>query len=284
MAITLVIPATDQHDFTKRCIESVYENAEGELEIILIDNGSEERYTKEFTNVPHRTLRESHNRGVLHTFKQGIKAASHDIVCFIHNDTLIHEKGWNVRIEQAFKDDPQLGLAGLLGARALHKDGGRMGVMSHMLGKEYGKCECHDPAALHHGELMTNIAPAAVLDGVGLFFRRSALLKVAARTNVFAADRPLHHWYDRNFSANFLEQGWHVAVIGIQFDHFSGATANTSDSYRKAAEEWAERNGKPIVEDNPDLTMYRIGEEQFIREWSPRLPVGVGPNYEVTWA
>src|SRR5207253_9726635 len=106
------------------------------------------------------------------------------------------------------------------GARGVHPDGGREGCMSHMLGREWGKTEGAQPAALHHGELMTGVSPAVVFDGVGLSFRRSTLQDLAYNTDTFADFRPMHHWYDRILSLKTLDRGYHMAVIVIQFDHW----------------------------------------------------------------
>jgi len=283
VTISLVIGVIDQHDFTARCLERLAEVTTEEIEVIVIDNGSEKPRTwKSQGKLKVKNQHNGENIGVLPTFKQGVELSSGDLVCFIHNDVLIHEQGWNERVAWAFAEDHKLGLAGLLGARGVNPDGGREGTMSHMLGAEWGKTEIQ-PAAIHHGELMMARHSAIVLDGVGMFFRKSALHDVAEHSNIFADDRPPHHWYDRNICLNFIFRGWHVDVIGIQFDHFSGATANVSPQYHLGAKRWCEEHGAEMPENNADLGVYKVGEKQFLEEWGKYLPAHVDEHHNVTW-
>lgn len=286
--ISLVIPFIDQHEFLDRCLDNIRRFTTAEIEIVLINNGGKSYKPKHDvpSNRNHTMVLVDNltNIGVLKTFQQGLEVSSGDIICFIHSDVLIHESGWNERVEFAFAADPGLGLAGLIGARGCFPDGGREGTMSNMSGEVWGGCECHDVVARHHGELMMGTAPAATLDGVGMFFRRTALEEVAKKTNIFAEDRPPHHWYDRNICMNFLEQGWRIKVLGIKFDHWSGATANQSPEYHDYAKEWCEKRNIPLEDGNSDLTVYKVGEKQFFEEWSPKLPVTVDDNFTVTWS
>lgn len=293
MEISLVIPYCDQPDFTARCLQKIDQNTTGPLELVLIDNQSKQKsypqLVAENPKIKMRIVRNEKNNGVLATYKQGLEETSGDIVCFIHNDVLIHEQGWNERVVKAFKDDPKLGLAGLIGARGVAPDGGREGVMSHMLGQEWGACPegvCnppHQPVALHHGELMTDVAPAVVFDGVGLFFRREALKELAEKTDMFDDWRAPHHFYDRIFSLKVVDLGWHMAVIGIQFDHWSGATANSSEVYHGFAREWCKKREIDLVENNPDLTVYKLAEKQWMEEFPYRLPAFVSADHTVSW-
>lgn len=283
MKLSVVVPFIDQWDFTEKCLRSIVSNKKHwtDTEVIALDNGSDSQYDEELQELGvDRIVRNADNVGVLETFRQGLKEAKGDIVAFFHSDVLIHEPGFDDRIIKAFEDDPKLGLAGLLGGRGVYPDGGREGVMSHILGKEWGKTPTQ-PAALHHGELMTDVARAVVLDGVGMFFRREALEEVAVKTNIFADDRPPHHWYDRNICLNFIREDWHISVIGIQFDHWSGATANTSEKYRDTARKWLKEHGVEPVDDNLDHAIYKVGEEQFLKEWAPYLPLTVDPLSKV---
>jgi glycosyltransferase involved in cell wall biosynthesis len=286
--ITLVIPVIDQPDFTRRCLENLARYTHNPVELIIIDNGSEKSFLKDANEILDQSklklkyIANPLNVGVLKTFKQGLEEASGDILFFMHNDVLIWEAGWDERITEAFAQDPDLGMAGLLGARRCERDGGRWGVMSHMLGREWGQCEVQ-PAAVHHGELMTGIAPAVVFDGVGLMFRRVALAAVSQQYDLWSDSRPLHHFYDRNISLAFCEAGYHQAVIGIQFDHFSGATANASSKYHDTAKVWCDRHNVPIIDGNADLTVYKEAERQFFADWQNKLAVQVDNDYAVRW-
>lgn len=286
--ITLVIPVIDQPDFTRRCLENLARYTHNPVELIIIDNGSEKSFLKEANEILDQSqlklkyIANPLNVGVLKTFKQGLEEASGDILFFMHNDVLLWEAGWDERITEAFAQDPDLGMAGLLGARGCMPDGGREGTMSHMLGREWGQTPIQ-PAALHHGELMTGIAPAVVFDGVGLMFRREVLQRIKDETDMFDPARAMHHGYDRILSLKVVDMGYHMVVIGIQFDHFSGATANHSQKYHDAARKWCEVHGVEIIDGNADLTVYRKAMEQFHNEFAYRMPVFVNTDFEYSW-
>lgn len=289
--ISVIVPFIDTWEITERCIEVLAKNTLHPVELLMIDNGSDKTYESQAQRVIKggklklKYVKNPKNVGVLPTFEQGVQEANGDILCFIHSDVLIHETGWDERVEQAFAEDPQLGLAGLFGARGVHPDGGREGCMSHMLGAEWGKVEGAQPAALHHGELMTGIHPATVFDGVGLFFRKTALQDIASTTDIFATWRAPHHFYDRILGLKIMDKGYHMAVIGIQFDHYSGATVNHSQKYVDFIEDWCAKHDIPYNGKGWDDTIYWLAEKQWREEYAHRLPVRVDfqAGYDLRW-
>lgn len=282
VVIPYIVENEQQADIVHRCFGLANQFALSDTEVIGIDNGST------YSGDNHPYLRwaihyNKENTGVLATFKQGYELATGNIICFIHSDVLLHEPGWDKRISDTFEADPQLGLAGLFGATGIGTDGGREFSMSNMLGKEWGKCTCHSQAALHHGALETGVKPAAVFDGVGLFFRRETLRQLVETTDMFDDWRAPHHFYDRIMSCKVAALGWHMAVIGIGFDHWSGATANASEVYNKTASEWLGKHlGKGFWR-TPDSAIYQIAEQQFFKEFRHRLPLRVGGDYSYRW-
>lgn len=287
MKVSLIIPfiaeSGPQANIVRRCDELASQHRlMPRTEICLIDNGSTYR-AGNWSFAADELMVNDKNTGVLQTFKQGYELATGDIICFIHSDVLLHESGWDQRIANAFEIYPRLGLAGLFGARAVHPNGGREFCMSNMLGREWGMCDCHEVAADHHGVREAGIKPAAVFDGVGLFFRRETLRQLVEETDMFADWRAPHHFYDRIMSCKVADLGWHMAVIGIGFDHWSGATANSSEVYNQTALNWLERHRESIAGGTPDQHIYNIAEQQFFEEFSKRLPLRVMDDYSYRW-
>lgn len=290
MKITLVVPFIDAWDVTKRCIEKVVVNTTEPIQLVLISNGSEHDYGKELDKLLRKNKRikchyqhNNDNQGVLATFKQGYSLATGDVICFIHNDVLIQEKGWDVKVWQAFEQHPQLGLAGLFGAVGVGNNGGRVRSQSKMLGVEWGKCDCHDVAWKHHSEYIDGLSPATILDGVGMFFTRDAL-KALTETDMFDDWRAPHHFYDRIMPLKLIDKGFKVASLGIGFDHWSGATANSSQTYNDLALKWAQDNGAYVDWLNPDQMVYNAAEVQFFEEFGHRIPCSVDSNWNYLWA
>lgn len=291
--ITVCIPFSDNEELTSKCLDNINKNSVGPLEVIVIDNGSTKEYNFNhiFTNedILFKYIRNEKNVGGPTAFKQGLDASTTDIVCIIHNDVLIHEVGWNNRVEQAFNDDPQLGLGGFFGTLGVHKDGGRMiKSSSNMLGLEWGS------PWNHHGDFLDGIEPAACFDGLGLIFRKSFVEDVDSKYNLFGKDRPPHHWYDRHISVAFVAAGYRIATIGIAFDHWSvgsGGIHKDTSKYAETSLEWIDNNlsdqwfiNNQLTKDHGfDSIIYIAGLNMWLHDWENRLPLTVDANYNYTW-
>lgn len=290
--ISLIIPFIDNWEFTEVCLNRAMDNAINPFEIVLIDNGSDKSYKKTVSDMLKKGVtlvyaRNDNNLGVVESFNIGLEKASGELLCFIHNDVLLQENGWDTKIQSAFDNDNQLGLAGLFGGDSVTPDGGRGNSRSNMLGLEWGKCDCHTVAGLHHGAQNTGVSSAIVLDGVGLFFTRECLQRIQKETTALDTTiRAPHHWYDRNLTLHAAELGYHVAVIGVGFDHWSGATANSSMKYHQSAMEWISDHpewAEKWADKTMDEKIYWTGENQFREDWLGKLPAKVDGDYNVTW-
>ncbi len=286
MKVSLIIPYIVENDLQEqilqKCIfEAGINKAQDDTEIILIDNGSS-RDVFDYEEVI--TVHNEKNIGVLPSFPLGFRYATGDVIAYIHSDVLLLQDGWDKTISDAFETDPNLGLAGLFGASALHPDGNREDCWSNMRGTYWGKCPCHDIVGYHHGNVSDSTVPVSMFDGVGLFFRRECMADLLKETDSFASWRAPHHFYDRILSLKVLDLGWHAAMLGIDFDHWSGATASHSEIYAESAREWLKNNGHELPEGMaPDQMIYNIAEQQFFEEYSNRLPVRAYDNYEYRW-
>lgn len=294
MKLALVIPFIDNWDVTKRCLEKVNENSSPDTEVWLIDNGSEKRYHNEVLDIlsPFNKLGgrignvhykfNDENSGVLATFKQGLELTDANIICFIHNDVLLQEKDWDTKVKGVFEANEKLGLVGIFGAVGVGDNGGRVRSQSKMLGQEWGKCDCHEFAWQHHSEYLDGLHPATILDGVGMFFRRDALQSLA-ETDMFDDWRAPHHFYDRIMPLKLIDKGWKIGTLGVGFDHWSGATANSSEIYNATAKQWLEDQGI-YEEDKPaDQQIYNLAEHQFFQEFGKRIPCTVDSNWNYHW-
>jgi ADP-ribose pyrophosphatase YjhB (NUDIX family) len=88
---------------------------------------------------------------------------------------------------------------------------------------------------------MTDLRPAAVVDGCAMILRRQALEEIGIKPAL-----PPTSFDDRRISCQVLERGWCIAVLGIACDHLGDETAG-----RQA--------------DSPAL--YLEAERQFLTEW-----------------
>ena len=97
---SLIIPTRDNYAYLKSCIDSILESSNNEkLDIIIIDNRSEEKATLNYLD----SLRRTKNFQVLswpHPFNYSAinnfaaKAAKSEVLCFLNNDVVITDKEW----------------------------------------------------------------------------------------------------------------------------------------------------------------------------------------------
>lgn len=285
--ISVVIPFCDAFDKLDKTVAALIANKGryNDFEIVLFDNGSDKlyKYHRFERKVKFTYHREETNIGVLPVFERALEYCKGDIIMFIHSDVLVHGKDWPIRIKSAFRDDKKLGLLGFFGAKGIGADGGRAWSISNMQGSEWGKCDCHDIAAWHHGELIEGVHPAVVLDGLAMIFRSETLYGLISRTDAFAPWRAPHHFYDKILSLKTIKLGYHVSVIDIEFDHWSGATVNHSRKYDLLAKSWAKENKKYIAGEEGDRMVYLAAEEQMFKEFNGSLPVNVFGNHRYEW-
>lgn len=198
-----------------------------------------------------------------------------ELILFIHNDLIIHEKGYDQRIIDAFSQNDDLGLVGFVGSSEICSRGGRgLGTMLNFQGLSKGS----SPAEVH-GRRESGLVAAAQVDGCAMAFRNRVLKDITFRENF-----PIHHFYDRLLSCEVLELGYHVAHLGIACDHLSGRTANSLDDYHERSRRWHVSRGlDPGL--NPDLANYKLAENMFLTEWRDDkkfIPLRVGTDHEIT--
>lgn len=284
MKVSLVIPFIDQYDVLHPALRNASMHAGSPFELILIDNGSDvplDRGELAFgAHVDVKLIRNKHNIGVLPSFKQGYEESTGDIIFYTHSDVLLWSEDWVRQLTDAFQVDDRLGLGGLFGARAIGEDGGRSQCYSNMQGREWGKCSCHAIAGQHHGDMITEVTPATVLDGVGMAFRRETMRRIVEDTDMFADWRSPFHFYDKSLSLKTIKVGYRVAVIPLEFDHFSGATSVRSGKYKESMRPWLKKHGIPFEEGGEDQAVYNLAEKQMFDEFRAAFPITVSSNYE----
>lgn len=289
--ITVLLPVMDSHDITTMAIEYLLNQAEGDVHIIVVDNGSDTPF--EYPGATHMyTVKNkviltagligssARNIDIVHNdinvagygaLLETIDMAQSDIILWMHNDVLIHEKGWDMRILKAFSDDPLLGIAGFFGAYGVAGNGGRIGSMGNMLGAVWGSTQSQ------HGDIMTGMYPAVVFDSLAIIINR----KIFKALDIDHNKVPPHHWNDRILPLLFVDAGYHAATIGIGFDH-KGGVSSLGDKYRELAERWSTEQGLTMNRDW-DYTFYSAGERYFRELGKKRFPVIVHRNYTVSW-
>ena len=179
-------------------------------------------------------------RELMEAYQMGLEATAAPIVGFVHDDVIVGEDDWDLRVLREF-DDPEVGLVGFGGALGhgdpdMYKKPYALGQLAR---RRY-RSNMRD--AERHGERFTMACDVAVLDGFALFVRRQVL--EAAVSPIFdegpypdcnpLADGPdlVGGWprgtpcgyigYDYWISCISRRQGYRIRMVGVACDHLGG--------------------------------------------------------------
>lgn len=273
--ISVVIPVKNRFDMATECIEHLITLADKLVEIIVIDNASDEVFTHDKVKV----IRNEENAGFWPSMLQGIRAANNQYVLCIHSDVIIWEQGYDMRLLMEFHEDEKLGIVGFFGGRGVAPNGGRGHPEGNMIGRKYGTSQ------EKHGYWLHGKHPAVVFDSLAMMFDRKKLEELNPD------EIPPHHWTDRLVTLRMITHGYRALTVGIAHDHMGtvsyGATLNTF------AEKWCRSKGLykiPIAAADKmnmnqwELALYWYGEGMFEQELAAFIgdnnQLWVNQNYE----
>ena len=125
IVVSIVIPVFNQVEYTRRCLESIWQNTDNSIpyEIIVVDNASTDG-TEEFLQSvqaqhPHlRVVRNRENLGFSRACNQGAEVARGQYLLFLNNDTE-PQPGWLPALLEPFREKN----VGVVGAKLLYPDG-----------------------------------------------------------------------------------------------------------------------------------------------------------------
>ena len=289
MTVTVVIPVIERAELT----EGVIRNLDSVLEldstsILIIDNSPPQTRGAtvraiERANTP-RVLDyrvPEHNLGVFKSVRMAAEYSTSDILALIHWDTRMLSSGFDRLLVEEFDSDPKLGLAGLVGATGVSREGDwTQPVYSRITHRK----EMATVGAVTVGEpTPDNGVAVACLDGCGMFFRRELMAQL-----IDVSYPGLHHWYDKDMSCSWLAAGWHIKALPIGAYHGLvevGATSSTN-AYLLDSKARLEELGLAAYSTqfpNHDIAAYDLNHRYWKRKWSRFMPVTVDANYNVTW-
>jgi GT2 family glycosyltransferase len=121
--VSIIIPTRDGLDDLKACIDSVIKNPPENVEIIVVDNGSEQPATLKYFEALQRgrtatviSYPEEFNFSAINNF--AVQHTTGDILCFLNNDTEVVNRNWVARARTLLLLDD----VGMVGARLLYPD------------------------------------------------------------------------------------------------------------------------------------------------------------------
>ncbi len=231
-------------ELTRACLDSLRATPTP-FELVVVDNGSTDGTPAFFEHAAYpfavRYHREARNEALIARLNAGWRLATADHVCFLHNDTEMIEPAWLDRLLAALAE-PDVGLAGLYGAKRLRRDG-------RLMGRSIVHALAEGPTVRPPWE------DVVFVDSVCLCLRRDMLDGVGG----FDERYGFYHGHDRDLSLAVRETGARCLVVHAPFRHRGGGTR---------ARDFTERPDR----ERADLELRSAALRHFARKWAHRLP------------
>lgn len=190
------------------------------------------------------------DKDVIPAFQEIYEQTDQDIIALLHDDLLINEMGWDVRVLEQFRDATvgMVGFAGSLGhgtpnlyTSPYHLPNlARQNFMSNMRDAE------------KHGARFTGARDVSVLDGMALFIRRPILDRVDGWKKAVPYG---YYLYSEWICCEARRQGYRIRLVGVQVDHLGGRSSG-----HIAASPTYEEAHRYLWENNRDMLPYRVPE------------------------
>ena len=131
--ISVIVVNWNRCVLLRACLQSLERQAGASLEVIVVDNGSQdgsaEMVAREFGGFT-RLIRNAENRGFCAANNQGIQAARGAFVALLNNDAEA-EPGWLCALQRAFTAGPEIGMAA--SKIVMYEDPGRIDKAGHLI-------------------------------------------------------------------------------------------------------------------------------------------------------
>ena len=196
---------------------------------------------------------------IFQAYNEGVRRATGDILCFMHDDILYHTDGWGKIVEHAFEENPNTALLGLAGAHVVPDADNPMWGFQHISTvRIWTKEPLKETPFDQHGGLpdggywsgnlsfaqgRTNV-PVANIDGLWMCCRRECFDKIKFDEQTYDG----FHCYDADISMQVLANDWDILVnTEILVEHFSDSIL-TPDYFRAAGQWYGKwKKSLPIV-------------------------------------
>lgn len=188
--------------------------------------------------------------GLCKIYNHYARISKYDILCFFHEDIILHTNNWGVIISDFLSQTPQAGVIGFAGATIKTKSisgwGSRKETTRTNLIQHLGDGRIQDVSANPLQELYS---PVVVVDGLALIVTK----KVWEQCHFDEITFPGFHLYDLDFSMQVAQHYTNYVCYTIKVEHLSNG------SYTK---EWFDKSAI------------------FHLKWADKLPISLYPYPE----
>lgn len=189
------------------------------------------------------------NRDILNAFQMAYEGTTEPILAMIHDDVVIHERGWDERVLRQFAD-PSVGVVGFGGALG-HGVPHLYDVPYHLPNLARQQFMSNMVDAEKHGARFLGERDVAILDGFALFVRRSIIDQWGGWPT---QGKVGYFMYAENLCCEARRQGFRIRLVGVACDHLGGKSSGTPlpHSY--------EEEHRYFYETNQDVMPFRVKE------------------------
>jgi len=243
MKITIGFPVMNLHKLTIECLRLIEKNTHTVDELIIIDNGSDQALSafNGFKSLPSaflnkiRIIRNTRNIGVRDGINQIWENAKNEYILLMHNDVLILEKDWDLKVKKAFRNNAKAGIIGCYGSKGI----GTSNIYQtpyemNQLARNGNVSGSSMDRSVHGFRPLSNkFENVAVFDGFALIVKKVLLDKIEGLDKKILK---IHHFYDMYICVESLKNGYENIVIPLDFFHKGGASDVSQD--------WTKGTGK----------------------------------------
>lgn len=144
-----------------------------------------------------------------------------DILCYVHDDVVCKERGWDGRVLKEF-EDPAVAIVGFGGAR-WHGVPEMYKVPYVLQQLRRGDYLSNVDDAEVHGKRFAGVCDIAVLDGFAMAVRRGFLERIGGFSTL--ATHCDFFCYDYAMCALVRRHGFRIRLVGVQCHHRGGSTS-----------------------------------------------------------
>jgi len=175
---------------------------------------------------------EVYRKPMMEAYQEIVDRTGEDIIAYIHDDVMIYEKGWDLRVLKEF-EDPTIGMVGFGGAVG-HGDPNMYKVPYQMVQFARRGFLSNMRTAEAHGGRFSGERDVAVFDGFAIFVRRKILKK-----HPWPVGTPVNYWiYDYWISCETRRQGYRNRLVGVDCEHLGGKSPSIVNEDIEAAHLW----------------------------------------------
>ncbi len=206
--------------------------------------------------------------GICSAYNKGAKQAKYPYLCFVHEDVEFISTGWGEKIIDFFKNNSNVGIAGLAGSKYKSKYVTGWGNGNVLLERTHLFHRFSDGRVMDFTNNPENetAAKVTVLDGVFLFMPLAVWQQFPFNEAIDG-----FHFYDIDISLRITGGGYDAVVLYfVDLIHFSGGGFNTS--WLRSGFTFHRRKDIQVLIQNQELQKpYETLDKQMRQFWSQRL-------------